>query len=332
MTDAPHRARGGAPRAPLALAAIAGSLGGKVQDRAPGLARFLAATLAFARERPLRFLGLLTLCLSFLFMAVPGIDLTVSGWFADGPAGFPLAEDETLRGIRDLNRFLPKLLLGALGLILLLHALSPSFSRLVRPHKALFVLSLYGLAGGVAVHALKNVVGRARPQQIVEFGGDGAFSVAWQLSDACTRNCSFSSGEAASAMAMLAFALLLPRRYQMRAFALLLPVALLFSLNRIAFGSHFLSDVVMSWLIVLMVGIWLWRRFRAKAEAIDRAVLGCGRPAAATSARWLRARSGQASGAIRSARAAVQTSRAASALTAAMARPTARSGQTDTQT
>lgn len=242
---------------------------------------------AFALRAPVRLLIYLLVAFSFVFMAFPGIDLAVSGWFA-GPSGsFPLSDDDTLVLVRDINRLIPKLLIPGLVAILLLHAFRPQTTWLVRPHQALYVVSVYALGGGVVVHFLKNFVGRARPEDVLAFGGSDVFTVAWQLSGACLRNCSFSSGEAASAIAMLSAIVMVPSFIRRPLFWLLLPFAVFFSLNRVAFGSHFLSDVVISWLLVSIVAVVLWRVFSAHGARVDLAVIGAGRPLAARLARGM---------------------------------------------
>lgn len=242
----------------------------------------------FAQHSPIRFLVYLLVGFSFLFMAFPGIDLAVSGLFSQRGGGFPLSDDATMIAIRDFNRLVPKLLLSSLVAVLLLHAFRPLASWLVRPHQALYVLAVYAVGGGIVVHALKNFVGRARPEDIVIFGGNDLYTVAWQLSAACERNCSFSSGEAASAIAMLTVALIVPRLMRPALLAVLVPLAILFSLNRIAFGSHFLSDVVISWILVSIVAVLLHRLIVRNAESVDRAIMGSGRPLVAWTGRRLR--------------------------------------------
>ncbi len=89
------------------------------------------------------------------------------------------------------------------------------------------------------------------------------FTAVWQVSQACARNCSFSSGEAASAAVLPVLVLLLPRRWRLAALVLLVPFAVAASVNRIAFGSHFLSDVLVSWLFVA-IGAAVMQRLVAR--------------------------------------------------------------------
>ena len=54
-------------------------------------------------------------------------------------------------------------------------------------------------------------------------------------------------------MWLLTLAVLLPPRWRPTAIRVLLGFAVVFSLNRIVFGAHFLSDVVLAWWITLLV-------------------------------------------------------------------------------
>ena len=51
---------------------------------------------------------------------------------------------------------------------------------------------------------LKGFWGRARPNDILELGGNDNFSAWFQYSDACNANCSFVSGDASVGFALIA--------------------------------------------------------------------------------------------------------------------------------
>ena len=89
---------------------------------------------------------------------------------------------------------------------------------------------------------LKDHWGRPRPVMIDVFGGDQPYVAVWQITDFCSSNCSFVAGEASSAIWLaVALALVVPavaRRRPSRRRRSSTP--LLLSLNRIAFGGHFL--------------------------------------------------------------------------------------------
>lgn len=227
---------------------------------------------AFAN--PAGVLAHLAALFSILVLLSPGIDLLVSGWFAGPEGGFPLADSGPLIALRDLNRMLPPMILVSLMALLVAQGFGLRSARLPRPHVALFILAFYAAGPGLIVNGLKTLVGRARPRHITEFGGTDLFTSAWQASSACARNCSFPSGEAGSGMAMLALVFLLPRPWRGPVLVLLVPLAVAFSLNRILFGAHFLSDVVLAWLLCGAVMLAFRPVFASRADAIDAAVTG----------------------------------------------------------
>lgn len=223
-------------------------------------------------QHPVQAAASATIFAGFVFMAFPGIDLAVSRWAAAGDADFPLSREHALRLLRDLNRIIPVFLLPAVAAMLAVQVSKPR-AWLPRPHKMLFFLTFYAIGPGVAIQLLKRLVGRARPNEIVEFGGTLPFTPAWQVSSACSRSCSFASGESATAIALLALACFLPERWRLKAVVALVPVVLVFSLNRIAFGAHFLSDVVLAWLLMLWIMLWWWSVISAHSARIDAALV-----------------------------------------------------------
>nr|WP_246753814.1 glycosyltransferase [Jiella flava] len=123
---------------------------------------------------------------------------------------------------------------------------------LLRPSQGLFILAVYAIGPGLIVNSiLKNTFGRVRPRNVAEFGGHLDFTPIWHLGGQCVGNCSFSSGEAASAAAILALVFIAPRSERPIVALGLGTIAGLVSINRIAAGGHFLSDVLMSWILVL---------------------------------------------------------------------------------
>lgn len=240
----------------------------------------LAEVAARCERAPLRCLAYALIAVSFVFMALPWLDLAVSHWFAGPDGRFDLAADAKLVALREVNRAIPKLLLPTLAIIVLVQAFGARVSWLPKPHAALYVFGVYAIGSGAVVNVLKNVIGRARPEETIPFGGPASFSIPWQFADGCLRNCSFASGEAGAAAAMMAVVVLVPPRFRQPLFTLLLPAAVVFSLLRVAFGRHFISDVVISWLLVALVAVLLWRVFSRRGDGIDRTIFGAGRPLA----------------------------------------------------
>lgn len=119
--------------------------------------------------------------------------------------------------------------------------------------------------GGVANLLLKDHMGRARPRDVIEFGGTKVFTPPLVPSSECSRNCSFISGEASSMFApFFALALLLPQ-YRMAMLAAALGTGALVGAVRIVQGAHFMSDVLfaavfmaltVSVLHIALIGLW----------------------------------------------------------------------------
>lgn len=218
--------------------------------------------------------SLLALSVAFAMMLFfsmwPNIDLDVSlAFWSDG---FRLGEDRFLVSVRDLNRVLPSVLLSGLVCVLFAVPFSAGFRRIFRPHKLLLILIFYALGPGATVHILKSMFARARPQELGDFGGSQFFTPVLSLEGACARSCSFPSGESSTAIALLAFTILLPKKLRLVSAATLMPFIVIFSLNRVAMGAHFLSDVLIAWPLMFAVFLSLHRLVSKYRNAIDAVV------------------------------------------------------------
>jgi lipid A 4'-phosphatase len=190
-----------------------------------------------------------------VFIAFPGLDLWVSGLFWSPEAGFFLRDRLP---IRLLYESVP---VAAWASVLALLAMLAS-DRILPRRASLYLLLVFAIGPGLLANAVfKDHWGRARPSQIVEFGGTHAFTPAVIPAAECARNCSFVSGHAAMAFAFLAFALLpaSPRRRRWIA-AAALAYGIAVSFARIVEGGHFLSDTVFAGLLVSATA-WLLHRW-----------------------------------------------------------------------
>lgn len=228
-------------------------------------------------ERAVARLGLLTstlprlsdpisLCLAAvavftaLFLAFPGLDLAASEMFYQAGTGFALSRDPLLKAFRksaDLS--LAILLTGLLGRLVWLVA-RRGLSALTQARQSGFMLAALAVGPGLVVNGLfKSVWGRPRPVMVDLFGGEAPYQPVWRITDWCQSNCSFVSGEASSAAWMAAALVLVPAHLRPVAAPLVIGYAVLLSLNRLAFGGHFLSDIVLSWAISGLVFAVLFR-------------------------------------------------------------------------
>ncbi len=162
---------------------------------------------------------------------------------------------------RDILRVAPFWLLGGLSALWAARRFgwngpAPSTRAMI------FLIASLTLGSGLIVNlGLKDHSHRPRPVHVAEFGGDAAFRPWWRFDGACVKNCAFASGEAASGFWMLAPALITPPPLRALAVAAALFYGAATSLLRIAFGGHFLSDVLFGGLISILVVMALRRLF-----------------------------------------------------------------------
>lgn len=216
---------------------------------------------------PLLALLILSCGLTFaVFARWPGLDLGVTGLFHDPVTGFAAADNGWLNTLRLLIWRLSEVLLAA-AIVALIAGLWTGADILSVPRRVWgYVVLLYLLGPGLLVDAvLKPVWGRARPADVAEFGGSLRFTPPHVLSGECARNCSFTAGEVAGAVALAISVLVVlhslrprvaPRVWRV-AVAATAAIVLFAAFQRIAAGRHFLSDAIFSTLFVAIVAILL---------------------------------------------------------------------------
>jgi len=192
----------------------------------------------------------------------PEIDLTVSGWFyVPGPEQGFVWKNWPL--FRFILRDMPPILLGFAALLTvwaLVGAKLKTGLPVLSQKASLFLASSLALGPGFLVNwLLKEHWGRARPSQIVEFGGTAHYTPPFVVADQCVSNCSFSSGHGALGFWVIALALLAPPRWRTAAVLAALVFGCLVGLTRIAQGGHFLSDTLFSALAVIAITLGLRR-------------------------------------------------------------------------
>ena len=193
----------------------------------------------------------------------PAADLAVSRALTDGKGnfiatemGFPVVMSAVLRHLMETTAILS-----------ILYTIWLWISRAAKDWRYCwtYLAGSFLIGPGIIVNlVLKENVGRARPATVTQFGGESHFSAAFQISDQCQTNCSFSSGEAALA-ATLSFTIVsllwggLSRRG--RGWALLAGGLFLVTGAglRVLLGRHFASDVLVSVIIAAIVTLSLYQ-------------------------------------------------------------------------
>jgi lipid A 4'-phosphatase len=202
----------------------------------------------------------------------PQADLLASGLFyRAGAGGFFLAGNIALSDLHWLA-YDGARILGAAFAILAVAAWARRKNFLL-PAKAwafLFLALLVG-PGLVANVGFKDHWGRARPREIVEFGGSETFSpaLAPQVEKARS-NGSFVSGDGAFGFFLPAFAYVTPRRFSRRAFWGGMAAGIVFSFARLATGAHFLSDIIYAAFFMLISNAGVFASMYGWAETKAR--------------------------------------------------------------
>ena len=218
------------------------------------------------------FLAATLTAVSFIFVGFPQIDITVSALFYKPEQNF-LLRNTPLHlfvdsWIRPSIKYLTVTLVVACVYKLFLGK-SPIKRRF---NIVAFLFSSFLLGPVLLVNGLlKEFIGRARPKNIIEYGGTKIFSPAYFPADQCETNCSFISGDAAVAFSTIAFALIFKGKLRFQLVAIALSFGVLVSIYRLGTGAHFLSDTVLSGLFCILIILILERMLLRKADQTSKA-------------------------------------------------------------
>lgn len=213
--------------------------------------------ISYLKLRRTRAILACFLVISLLLVAFPGVDLWISRLFYDG--GFYMANQGWTKLLHASVTWFIYASLGAVAAAYVFNRLTGRSLWGIDGRKVVYLLLVLALGAGLIVNGMfKEGFGRARPKDIAEFGGAAQFTPAYVISSNCPRNCSFSSGDAAGAFFSLAFIVAVSRRRSVTTAAV--GFGVLVSAARIASGSHFLSDTVVSFFVMLLVSDALYYR------------------------------------------------------------------------
>jgi lipid A 4'-phosphatase len=236
----------------------------------------------------------LALVIGLVFGIFPELDLKLASLFYDAQTrSFPLKLNWLAQVARD----------GAMWVAwgIATPAIAALIIKLVRPDRPLlmsgraivFLLLTLTLSAGVFTNlTFKSYWGRPRPVLVTEFGGDLPFVAWWDPRGQCGRNCSFFSGEGATAFWTFAPAALTPPAWRPLAYAAATLFGVATSVLRMAFGGHFFTDIAAAGLVTFVV-IWLahgylyrWPRTKLSDDAIDAALTRFAWPGFRLMQRW----------------------------------------------
>jgi membrane-associated PAP2 superfamily phosphatase len=152
----------------------------------------------------------------------------------------------------------------------------PQRPMLIQARAAFFLIATLALGPGLITNLiLKDHLGRPRPIDVQQFGGDDHFEPWWDPRGNCSNNCSFVAGEPSGAFWTLAPAALAPPPLQAVAYGAALTFGIALGAFRMAAGAHFFSDVVFSG-VLMYVLIWAmhgliyrWPATRLDEKAVE---------------------------------------------------------------
>ena len=200
------------------------------------------------------FLSLVVFLISIIFLTVgSSLDLFVSKLFYKGNKVFILQSFSNITFLaRDV--FLPFLVLYILVLPIIsmytpIKKIYFGFKFKLKNILFLWATSFINIILIINL-LLKNLWGRARPNDILALDGSEDFTPWYQISDSCASNCSFVSGDASVGFSLITLFFLTKNK---NFYWLALISGLFLGSIRILEGGHFLSDVIVGGCVVFLL-------------------------------------------------------------------------------
>lgn len=221
---------------------------------------------AVSRPRIPLLIAALALIPIALFTLWPEFDLQVSSYFYDeATARFPLYENKILRFASKIS--VPVILLFIMtATVLAVYGILRKHTVLgLTKARYIYLMVLLLVAPLITVLVFKNTWSRARPMEVVQFGGEVAFTPYYEPTDQCAEDCSFISGHTSRGFYFLGVVFLLQAwqsRWRRPVQLLLGAYAVQAGVLRVITGQHWSTDVLFAAIIVTTIAWQFYRLLR----------------------------------------------------------------------
>lgn len=202
-----------------------------------------------------------------IFVMFPVLDLEISSLFYSEEFGFLYKKQAIVVLLYKAIPILTKLFVLICSLYQLYILIKFKNLKKALSSWTFFLIISAVIAPGITVNSLlKDNFGRARPREIIEFGGSKEFSRAFAISSQCSKNCSFSSGHAAMGYYFSSIAYVARSLYFTRIYIISIFFGSIVGLSRVIMGGHFASDVIASAFLVLLLNHLIYLLWKKKTS------------------------------------------------------------------
>ena len=195
------------------------------------------------------------------FGLFPALDLTISGLFypvhdANGNM-FAWRLSPVLSTAHNIALNAGFVMVAPAQLAPVIKLLFPRMRMLISGRAVIFLVSTMLIGPGIVTNVvLKDYWGRPRPIDVTQFGGQQHFVPWWDPRGDCPNNCSFVSGDVATAAWAFAPAALAPPQYRAVAYGAALALTAFMAVIRVMAGAHSPSDTIFAGVFTFLI-IWL---------------------------------------------------------------------------